>query len=153
VRKKVERACFTLWILGLLLLGASSSAPAASSRESYEANQKGVEYMERGRLKEAVQAFEKAMRADPANKIIKENLSVAYNNFSVELMEDKRYLEAREYLEKAARLSPGDKSISDNLAMIRRELGGINSPGVKPVVRFRSPNEGYTCDVEEADSC
>jgi len=134
VLKKVERACFALWILALLFLGASASASAgASSRESYEANQKGVEYMERGRLKEAVQSFEKALRADPANKIIKENLSVAYNNFSVELMEDKRYLEAREYLEKAARLSPGDKSISDNLAMVRRELGGINSPGVKPV--------------------
>lgn len=133
MRKKPERACLALWITALLLMLSLPATAGTTGRESYEANQKGVEYLERGRLKDAVQSFEKALRADPSNKIVKENLGVAYNNYSVELMKDTRYFEAREYLEKAARLNPGDKSINDNLALVRRELGGISSPGVKPV--------------------
>ncbi len=129
--KKIPFIAFLIGMQGFLF--ASGPFPVyAGLKESYEANQKGVESLERGRLKEAVEWLEKANRADPGNKVIKENLGVAYNNYSVQLMDDKRFLEAREYLEKAARMNPADKSIRDNLATVRRELGGIRSPAANP---------------------
>jgi tetratricopeptide (TPR) repeat protein len=124
-------ARFLVFAMGAFFLGAVPSAEARDpgrEKSSYEANQKGVQFLERGRLKEAVEELEKAYRLNSKNKIIRENLAVAYNNHAVSLMNANRYLEAREFLEKAAGLNPEDKSVADNLTLARTKTGGPSAP-------------------------
>lgn len=83
-----------------------------------EANERGVSYMEQRRFKQAADEFEKAFYADPENKVVRENLAIAYNQLAVSLIEKEKYLEAREYLEKAVELKPDETRIRDNLAAV-----------------------------------
>ena len=115
-------------LLVTVVLGVFSNVAAAlessKERDSYEANQKGVQYMEKGRLTEAVREFEKAYALNPENSVIRENLSVCYNNYAAELMGDERFLEAREYLERAVRVDPHNKAVKENLAHVYEKVGG-----------------------------
>jgi len=89
--------------------------------------------LQRGRFKEAVDEFEKAHRFDPANKVIGNNLAVAYNNYAVRLMEDKHFLEARQYLEKASVISSEDQAVKGNLSLALSKTGGDSASTGKMV--------------------
>lgn len=78
--------------------------------------------MEQKRYEKAVEEFEKARRSSPENKVIRENLAVAYNRLAVDLMERGHYLEARGYLEKAVELKPDEGKIRDNLAVAYEKM-------------------------------
>ncbi|HNV86882.1 MAG TPA: tetratricopeptide repeat protein [Candidatus Omnitrophota bacterium] len=110
-----------LWVLIILFLSVTGGIAwrgRLSAESVREANERGVAYMEQRRYKQAVDEFEKAFHSDPENKVVRENLAIAYNQLAVSLIEKERYLEAREYLEKAVDLKPDEPKIRDNLAAV-----------------------------------
>jgi tetratricopeptide (TPR) repeat protein len=98
-------------------------AEVTRSDEGFEANERGVEYMEQGKMKQAVKAFEKAFEIDGSSRVIRKNLTLAYNNYAVNLMGEGRDREAREYLERALRLVPEDSVVKENLGRLYRKAG------------------------------
>lgn len=126
-RDSLANQVFILLVLGLCggpPLTVAEAGDASRDQSGYEANERGVQYLERGKLKEAIREFERAHQLDSDNKVIRGNLSVAYNNYSVELMQEDRYLEAREYLERAARLNPDDARVRENMSLVMSKTGG-----------------------------
>jgi Flp pilus assembly protein TadD len=112
------------WLAALGL--AVAPAFAVSSRKLM---QFGVEAAQQGLWREALFRWEKAVKDDPGNARLRNNLAVAYESLG-------RLEEAdREYLE-ALRLAPDSREIKDNHVSFRKMHPGFqgaeNAPAQPP---------------------
>ena len=98
-----------LLVLGLLSLpvAASLAAGAGGALSPKEEMRFGVEAARLGLWREAAFRFEKAIRADPGNPRLHNNLAVAWESLG-------RVDDARRAYQEAARLAPDNKEIRDN---------------------------------------
>ena len=118
------RSRILAWLAALGL--AVAPASAVSSRKLM---QFGVEAAQQGLWREALFRWEKAVKDDPENARLRNNLAVAYESLG-------RLEEAdREYLE-ALRLAPDSREIKDNHVSFRKMhpafQGAENAPAQPP---------------------
>lgn len=108
----------------LLLAALAATGWAGSPEESAAAlNEKGVRLAESGRLVEAVDAFEAALKASPRDAVIQRNLGRSEANLGVALLEKGELLSAEQATRRAVELLPEDATIRLNLAACLDERG------------------------------
>lgn len=78
-------------------------------------NRAGVLLAQRGDLQRSLQAFERAVKADPADETARTNLATAYNNMGVFLCREGKYPDALFEFEKARAQKPEDLQVRLNL--------------------------------------
>lgn len=104
-------------------VAALLSTPAALSNDTDTARNlvnKGNFQMASGHFNEALKTYEDALKYEPRNAVIKDNIAKVYNNWACSLTKQHKYYEAQEKLQKCLELAPGYGQARNNMALLRR---------------------------------
>jgi Flp pilus assembly protein TadD len=110
-------------ILLILLLAASPVFAFNLSHEALSLNNKGIKALKERKYPTAIKCFEDALRLQPDNKTLRNNLFTAYNNFATELAQECEYEKARDYFKKGINLFPDDLKLRANFASMLTRKG------------------------------
>lgn len=83
---------------------------------------KGNYLMARGSFQQAIEEYEAALQLDPNNRIVKENIVLAHNNWGIANFRQKKYEEAKTEWDKALQLNPRDRNAQNNLLYMKQQL-------------------------------
>ena len=114
---------------------------------SFIYNQRGIIYNLSGQHEKAIEEFEKALKNDPDNEAIKNNLATAYANFGVALSQKRDFRKAETYLKDAIDFNPEEPSHHLNLATVYLNQGKWSEAerSLKECLRFE-PNNILACN-------
>jgi len=124
-------------LVGFILTLLAVAAPAAGADLTpHQLMQFGAEAARQGLWREATFRWERAVKGDPANARLRNNLAVAYESLG-------RFADAdREYRE-ALRIDPGNRSIRDNhesfLKLHPEFIEKVPADGAAPAVDAATP--------------
>ncbi|MBF0216785.1 MAG: tetratricopeptide repeat protein [Candidatus Omnitrophica bacterium] len=96
-----QKRHFFRLILGIAVISAMAYPSYASDKAVYEHNQEGRKYLEQGKFREAINEFKEADSYSPGNKVVRNNLMVAYNNYGIKLRDEGDLSGAIDQLESA----------------------------------------------------
>lgn len=103
--------------------GASGGPPtAAQQAEMREVVNRGNQFLSRHQYEQALGEYEQALKLDPANTIVKFNMTELYNNWGSYLFRQRQYDGAEEKLKKCLKLSPTHRMARANLELLRKTL-------------------------------
>ena len=118
---------FYAFIFALIQLffmqSASVCAYTDTPSEAIDLNNRGVNNLNKGKMDEAVELLQKAIKISPNYEMALCNLSIAYNNQALLLVQNERTEEALHLLEKARYLYPSSQTSFDNENALIKRLG------------------------------
>lgn len=97
--------------------------PSGYAQSAREYIQEGSQYIKEGRFGDAVDSLEAALRIEPANQTIKEDLSVAYSHLAKEEASKENWEKVIEYSHMAQYLDQDNKDLSKALAIHYNNYG------------------------------
>lgn len=104
--------------------GGTSDAPPTASQQAAmrEIVNRGNQFLSRHQYEQALGEYEQALKLDPANTIVKFNMTELYNNWGSYLFRQRQYDGAEEKLKKCLKLSPTHRMARANLELLRKTL-------------------------------
>lgn len=119
----------THFLIALSLAFATSTTVFAGNIENARnLVNKGNYLMAASKFPEALKTYEEALKCDPGNAVIKDNIVILHNNWARWLTRQKKYHEALEKFNKCLELSPSYSQAKTNISLLRRyaEADGVD---------------------------
>lgn len=113
-----------------LLVGLLSGHPATAGDLSVARDlvNKGNYLMASNRFTEALKTYQEALKHDPGNAVIKDNIAILHNNWGRYYSRQKKYYEALQEFEKCLELNPNYGPAKTNITLLHRyaEADGVD---------------------------
>lgn len=114
LKSKFTHNIYGTTLFGLVLFGLGQSCYCEEALKTpAEFNNQGVRELNAKEFKKAIASFEEAIKLDPAYKLARENLAIAYNNLGLSVQDNPR--EALKYFHKGLFASLDSPMVQDNI--------------------------------------